>query len=179
MVPERRAAGKGVDLSDAQLSPIERSDPRVAGRVIRRIFAGKPDGAERAYREFLTTSTRYLSKAHPDHWAITLFHSAVRLNVGWVEFLVLDPETLRVLVLEDSAPPSTAFVGRRYRLAPDCRMVGVPLAGLTRVLPGLLDSHQKAFAKAANRRPGPNIRNAHSRGLTRLWKLPDPGNVKL
>ena len=158
-----------------QLSPIERSDPRVAGEVIRRIFAGKPHGAEQAYREFLAASVRYLSKAYPDHWGITLFYSTVRLNVGWVEFLVLDRETLKVLVLEDSAPPGMAFVGRRYLLAPDCRMVGVPLSGLSRVLPGLLDSHQQAFAKAANRRPGPNIRKAHSRGLTRLWRLPDPG----
>jgi hypothetical protein len=53
-------------------------------------------------------------------------------------------------------------------------MTTLQLSELHRALPQLADSHHKALSIAAKRQPPPNIRGAHSPGLTKLWSLPDP-----
>ena len=152
----------------------QRSDPDFAGEVIQSVFARTSQAAMRSYRQFLTASIEYLSQQRPNCWGITLLARGVRLNAGWVECLVLRPDGLRVLVDTKSAPPGTKFDGRRYRWARGCRMTTLPLSDLHRTLPGLANSHLQALAITAKRQSPPNILDAHSSGITKLWSLPDP-----
>ena len=155
-------------------SPQQRSDSEFAREVVATVFEGTPGSARGSYRKFLTASVDYLSQHHPDRWGVTLLGRGVRLNAGWVECLVLHHGGLRILVEKKSAPPGTKFDGRSYRWARGCRMTTLPLSELHRAPPQLADSHHKALSIAAKRQPPPNIRGAHSPGLTKLWSLPDP-----
>ena len=104
------------------VGPQQRSDPKFASGVIDSVFEGVSGVAKRAYRQFLTAAIDYLAQRHPDRWGVTLFSWGVRLNVGWVECLVLDSGALRVLIEKESAPAGTKFHGRRYDKAPGCAM---------------------------------------------------------
>ena len=118
--------------------------------------------------EFLARAITFLSRHFPDRWGVTLLEhkDVVRLNVGWVECLVLHPGGLRVLVERENAPRDTKFDGRPYRYAPGCKMTAIPLSDLPRSLPKLVEANQKALAIAA-RRPSPrNILGAHATGVT-------------
>jgi hypothetical protein len=81
-----------------KISSRQRSSPKFAAGVVDSIFEGVSASAEQGYRDFLAGSVDYLSQRYPDRWGITLFDRAVRLNVGWVECVILRPEHLRVLV---------------------------------------------------------------------------------
>jgi hypothetical protein len=142
-----------------------RSDPAVVREVIESVFECTPDEAKQAYNEFLGAGIEYLSQRHRDHWGVSLFADCLRLNVGWVECLVLHPGGLRVLVEKESA--GTARLDRvSYHHAPGCDMTTVPLSELHRVLPTLAEAHYAALSIAAKSRPPRNIRNAHSVGVT-------------
>jgi hypothetical protein len=120
---------------------------------------------------------RHLASRHNDRWGVTLFDWGVRLNVGWVECLVLRSGGLRVLVDKDVAPPDSVFDGRNYKLAPGCDTTTVPLSELPRRLPPLEELHYAALSSAARRRSPPHIRGAHSVGVTKLLSLPNPSYV--
>src|SRR5664280_682282 len=95
----------------------ERADPDAADAVIREVFARSPDAARQSHIGFLVGAIGYLASRHNDRWGITLFGWGVRLNVGWVECLVLHSGGLRVLVYKDAAPADTLFDGVSYTLA--------------------------------------------------------------
>jgi hypothetical protein len=120
---------------------------------------------------------RYLASRHNDRWGVTLFDWGVRLNVGWVECLVLRSGGLRVLVDRDVAPADTKFDGVSYKRAPGCDMTTIPLSELPKALPSLEASHYAALSIAANWQSPPNIRGAHSVGVTELLSLPNPSYV--
>jgi hypothetical protein len=159
----------------ARFSVQERSDPAVAREVIDSIFAGAPSGAKVEYQKFLRSSVRYLSRSYSDRWEITLFNRCLRLNVGWVECLILSSNGLRLLLVEgDSVPSRTEFDQVYRRWAPGCDYTTLSLSEIPRRLDSFTKSHQAALSIAADRRPPENIRNAHSTGVTRLLGLPDP-----
>jgi 5-methylcytosine-specific restriction protein A len=155
----------------------ERKDQAAAAEVIKAVFARVPDGARQSYIEFLVGVIRYLVSRHNDRWGITLFDWGVRLNVGWVECLVLHSGGLRVLVDKDVAQADTTFDGVNYKRAPGCEMTTIPLSDLPKALPSLEESHYAALSRAANWQSPPNIRGAHSVGVTKLLSLPDPSYV--
>jgi 5-methylcytosine-specific restriction endonuclease McrA len=157
-----------------RLSSKQRSSPDVANDVIDSVFEGISGGAKRSYRAFLTASIEYLSQHHPDRWGVTLFDWGVRLNVGWVECLVLDSGALCVLIEKESAPPGTKFVGRGYAKAPGCAMTRIVLSELPRALRTFVESHRAALSIAAKYPPPANIRNAHSVGITKALSVPNP-----
>jgi 5-methylcytosine-specific restriction protein A len=142
-----------------------RADGHYAESVIRGIFKGLPPVALRSYLEFLNASIQFVSAAYSDRWGITLFEDKVRLNVGWVEVLILWSEGLRVLVEEESAPTGTRFVRFQYKTAPGCYLTDVPLAGLRTQLPALSEAHLNAMSIAAKRNSPKSIRKAHSTGV--------------
>jgi hypothetical protein len=156
----------------------QRSDPAVARGVIDWVFEGTPSGAKRRFHDFLKASVKYLSKQHSDRWEITLFGWGLRLNVGWVECLILDRSGLRLLVHEDSVPAETRFVDRiTRRYAPTCRYTIIPLPEIPRAVAALTKSHQEALDRVAagpGGRPTRVMRNAHSVGVTELLGLPNP-----
>jgi hypothetical protein len=82
----------------------ERSNPAIADEVIQAVFARAPDGARQSYIDFLVGAIRHLGSRYNDRWGVTLFDWGVRLNVGWVQSLVLHSGGLRVLVDKDIAP---------------------------------------------------------------------------
>ncbi len=128
----------------------------------------------RAYRKFLREAVIHLSGRYPDRWGITLLDWGVRLNIGWVECLVLGDGHLRVLVEKKSAPKGTRYHGRPYVKAPGCRMTVLSLTELSSTLPSLLETHLRALSIAARQPFPPHIRNAHSPGVTSLLSIPDP-----
>ncbi len=154
-----------------------RADPAVADAVIRAVFEGVSGRARRRYIEFLVEDIKYLTSRHNDRWGVTLYGWGVRLNVGWVECLVLHSGRLRVLVDKDSAPAHTKFDGRPYERAPGCRMTTIPLAKLSPALPSFEESHYVALSSAANWQSPPSIRGAHSVGVTELLSVPNPSYV--
>jgi hypothetical protein len=79
-----------------------RADARYAESVLKGIFKDLPSVALRSYLEFLNASIEFLSSAYSDRWGITLFEDKIRLNVGWVEVLILRHDGLRVLVEKES-----------------------------------------------------------------------------
>jgi 5-methylcytosine-specific restriction protein A len=149
-----------------KISAQDRSDPETAREVIESVFEHTPGAAEQSYIEFLAASIEFLSKRHPDRWGNTLSGWGVRLNVGWVESLVLYPDGLNVLVEAESAPAGTKLRGFRYDRAPGCDMTTVSLAELPESLTPLAESHFAALSIAATGHPPRAIRNAHSPGLT-------------
>lgn len=146
----------------------DRLDPAVAEAVIGEVFRGSPGSAKQTYIEFLIEDIKYLNSRHNNRWGVTLFGWGLRLNVGWVECLVLHPRGLRVLLDDSSAPAHTRFERRLYRLAPGCKMTSVPLSKLSQVLPFLEEAHRVGLDSPANRNPPRNIRGAHSLGVTKF-----------
>ena len=158
------------------MSAQQRSDPAVAREVIDSVFAGQPDGAKRGYLDFLAAGIKYLSRQPNPNWGITLLGSGVRLNVGWVECLVLKPKGLRVIVKKEMAPVGTTFTRIIRKWAPACRYTTVPLSEISRTLASLTESHHAALRVAGTRRSPKNIRDAHSTGVTRLLGLANPSD---
>jgi hypothetical protein len=145
-----------------------RSDPAVVRDVIDLIFEQSPSESKQTGIEFLAEEIEYLSLRHPDRWGVTLFEWGMRLNIGWVECLVLHSSGLRVLAEKESAPTGTTFDGVAYDSAPGCEFTTVPLPELPQTLASFAESHHATLSIAARRRPGGNIRNAHSPGVTAL-----------
>jgi hypothetical protein len=143
-----------------------RSDPAVAHDVIESIFERTHGASKRTYIEFLATSIEYLSTRHPDRWGVTLFDDCLRLNVGWVECLVLRSKCLLVLVEKESAQIDTKLDGSSYVRAPGCDMTTISLSDLPDATSTLTEAHSAALSIAAKYRPPLNIRNAHSVGVT-------------
>lgn len=105
---------------------------------------------------------------------MTLYGWGVRLNVGWVNCLVLSSKGLDVLLHKEAAPTGTKFNGKFYGKAPACELTTIPLARLPQILPSLEQSHHAALSKAANWQSPPNVRGAHSPGLTEFLSVQDP-----
>ena len=97
-----------------RISAQQRSDATVAGSVVETIFHRTTGNAKRSYLRFLAKSIGFLSSQHRDRWGATLFEWGIRLNVGFVECLVLRPGGLSVLVYKKSAPAGTKFDGASY-----------------------------------------------------------------
>lgn len=163
----------------AKISAQQRTKPDAAREVIDRVFDGTSSGAKRGYEDFLRASVKYLWRRHSDRWATTLFSWGLRLNVGWVECLILDHNGLRLLVRENSAPAGTKFTRIRRKYAPECRYTTIPLSEIPRALAAFTRSHREALSHVAEGpggRPPAAIRNAHSVGVTKLFGLPNPGD---
>ena len=155
----------------------ERADPVAADEVIQAVFARTPGGARQSYIEFLVGAIRHVASRDNDRWGVTLFDWGARLNVDWVECLVLHSGGLRVLVDKDVAPADTKFDGVSYKRAPGCDMTTIPLSDLPKALPSLEESHYAALRSAATWQSPPNIRGAHAVGVTELFSLPNPSYV--
>jgi 5-methylcytosine-specific restriction endonuclease McrA len=151
-----------------RISAQQRSDPETAREIIDAVFLGTPNGAKRSYYKFLAAAIKYLSRRHRDRWGITLLGWGVRLNVGWVECLILHPKGLSVLVKEDLAPAGTRFDRSSRKWAPGCRYTTISLPEIPRALASFTELHYAALRIAARRRPPENIRKAHSVGVTKL-----------
>jgi hypothetical protein len=147
---------------------LDKSDPKAAQAVIDTIFQGVSTDAKESYLQFLATSIERLAPDHSDRWGTTLFEWGIRLNVGWVECLVLHPDGLNILLCKESAPASVKLNGVCYRWAPGCDMTTVPLSELTKTLPLLRSSHDEAVSVAARRPTNPTIRKGHSEGVAKL-----------
>lgn len=80
------------------IDPKLRADAGKAKSVIIEVFKGSEPSGMRGYLTFLHDSIKFLSTSHNDSWGITLFGDGIRLNVGWVEVLVLREDGLDVLV---------------------------------------------------------------------------------
>jgi hypothetical protein len=104
----------------------------------------------------------------------------VRLNVGWVECLILRAEGLRILIEKESAPTGTNFDGVIYPRAPGCDITTLPLSELPRALASFAESHSAALSIAARRPRSRNIMKAHSPGVIAFLsqalgrKIPNP-----
>jgi hypothetical protein len=158
-----------LEMSDtAAVRSLDKSDVNAANAVIDSVFHGISADEKERYLEFLADSIDSLSPEHPDRWGTTLFEWGIRLNVGWVECLVLHPEGLNVLLCKESAPIEAKLNGFIYRWAPGCDMTTVPLSELARTLPALCNSHHEAISIAARRPTNPTIRKGHSTGIAKL-----------
>src|SRR6185312_7427493 len=90
----------------------------------------------------------------------------MRLNVGWVECLVLHRGGLRVLVEVASTPRRHLLEDVAYARAPGCRHVSMPLPKLPSLLFKFEQAHRSALRIAAQVPTQPSIRRAHSTGIT-------------
>jgi hypothetical protein len=144
----------------------DRTDLETARNVLESVFKGYSARSRRDYEEFLADSIQYLSQHHADRWGASLFPWGVRLNVGWVECLVLSSDGLRVLAKEGQAPRGTTFDQSDYLSAPGCKMTTISLADIPRAIASFTESHHAALSVGA-RKPSPrNIKEAHSIGVT-------------
>jgi len=150
----------------------ERCKPGAAREVIDSVFAGKPC-ANRAYCAFLKAAIQHLSQRHNDHWGVTLFDWGVRLNVSWLECLILRSDGLNVLIKKDLARRGTKL-WTSHRLAPDCCYTAISLSEIPRALESFTESHHAALTANVTRLPHPGIRMTHSAGITELLGLPNP-----
>jgi len=156
----------------------QRSDPTAVRRKIDSIFEGLSGETKHSYCRFLVASISYLSRHHADRWGVTLREYGVRLNSGMLESLILvQGRPLRILVVRKSAPSGANFDGCRYRFAPGCETVSLPLSGLPRSLAKLTESHHEALRTAAEAMPPSRQRmqnplTDHLRGNCALWRLP-------
>lgn len=155
----------------------ERKDRAVAESVIYEVFGRSTASARDRCIEFLVSDITYLGLRHNDRWGVTLYGWGLRLNVGWVNCLVLSSGGLVVLLHKESALPGTRFNGNLYEKAPGCEMTTIPLAKLPQVLPYLEESHHAALSSAANWPAPRNIRGAHSLGVTEFLSAPNPSYV--
>lgn len=158
-----------------------RTDPTAAEGIIRSFFQAAETEQLRSYVRFLADDASFLGERSPDGWGVTLLQELVRLNVGWVECLVLGSSVVRVLVDVDLVPTEFKLDGVVRRRAPDCDYVSVPIKDLASVLPKLEEAHRTALGKAARTPTHHGIRNAHSTGVTAFLgrflkrRVPDPG----
>jgi hypothetical protein len=143
----------------------DRSDLKTAQDVIELVFDGHSARCKRDYNEFLAGAIQYLSLHYGDRWGVTLFSWGVRLNVGWVECLVLRSDGLRVLVKTDQAPRGTKFDQNSYASAPGCAMTTILLADIPRRVTSFTKSHHSALSLGASKPVSRSIRDAHSIGV--------------
>jgi|ERR1017187_203207 hypothetical protein len=155
----------------------ERKDRAAAETVIHEVFGKATASARQSYIKFLVGDIKYLTSRHNDRWGVTLYGWGVRLNVGWVNCLVLSSRGLDVLLHKGAAPTGTKFNGKFYEKAPGCEMTTIPLAKLPQTLPSLEESHYAALSNAANWQSPPNIRGAHSLGVTEFLSVQNPSYV--
>jgi hypothetical protein len=148
------------------IDPKLRADAGKAKSVIIEVFKGSEPSGMRGYLTFLHDSIKFLSTSHNDSWGITLFGDGIRLNVGWVEVLVLREDGLDVLVERELAPTGTTFKTDGYKWAPGCDLTRVPFSKLHRTLPTLSEAHLSALSIAGKRKTNSTIREAHSTGVT-------------
>ena len=143
----------------------KRSDAVAAREAIMSVFAGRDGLAIDSFLKFLAASIDFLSASFPDRWGITLFDWGVRLNVGWVECLVLHRDGLRILVEKEVAPPDARLDGAKYVRAPGCDMTTLSLAEIPFRLDSLVESHMAALLLAARSPIMRSIKLAHSTGV--------------
>jgi len=146
----------------------ERADSTIASQVVDSIFGASPAAIRRPFLEFLGDSIDYVARRTNDRWGVTLFLLDIRLNVGWVECLVLSKGGMRVLLETESAPGGVRLVGRPYANAPGCRMTTLSFSARSEAFSALVESHHAALSIAAKRRTTPQIKNAHSPGVLRF-----------
>ncbi len=143
-----------------------KADAGKARSVIAAIFDGQPPSAMRSYLKFLAASIELLSSNNgDDRWGITLFEDGIRLNVGWVQVLLLHRDGV-VVSVEEKLAKGSKFEKWSFRNAPGCKVVIVPLSELSHTLPSLTEAHHSAISIAAERKTTKYIREAHSVGVT-------------
>ena len=142
-----------------------RSDPDTAEATIRAVFAQASGDSMDSYLALLVEVIDFLSSHYSDRWGITLFEWGLRLNVGWVECLVLHSQGLRILVEKDIVPGSTRLDGIVYKQAIGCDMTTVSLSELRQSLPHLKEALYSAIAIVGRSKSPRQIRQAHSVGV--------------
>lgn len=161
---------------------MDRHDPESARTLLERSF---PHPKQRtAILRCLAASVRLAHKTRPDAWSITLARAHVRLNVGWVELMVLRP-TPHFTIYEGEPPVPAqpgAEYGGEYPLLGDgpSSSVSCAAADFQRIYEAHAAEHALAIARGAVRRPPSQTRSAHSPGVLRYVEaelgetLPDP-----
>ncbi|MDX2180079.1 MAG: hypothetical protein SFV18_10855 [Bryobacteraceae bacterium] len=89
--------------------------------------------------------------------------------------MVLHPDGLRILVEMETAPFGVPFEPEEnpYKMAPGCRMVSLTKSSIAQTLPALSEAHLAALSIAAQRKPMPVARRAHSPGVVAFVSSPD------
>jgi hypothetical protein len=166
------------------IDPKLRADAGKAKSVITGIFRESRPIAMRSCLTFLHDSIKFLSSFYADKWGITLFADGFRLNVGWVEVLVLSKDGFLVLVERELAPSGTIFETDGYKWAPGCDLTKVLFSELRKTLPTLSEAHLSALSIAGKRKTNKSIREAHSTGGTAFLSeflhqpVPNPSYAK-
>jgi hypothetical protein len=176
-----RVAGAEVGVVPMATGPVvpppntlDRSDPRVAAAIVNDLFGGIAPRQRSAALHFLAASIRWASEHADDRWGVTLYENLIRLNVGIVHVLNLESERMTVLVHRDPAVAGVELEAHLYTSADGAQLANVPYPDAERLLPMVLEQHIAALHAAARQRPSPQIRGAHSTGLTmHLWERLD------
>lgn len=158
----------------------DRFDPQSAEAVIEDLLDGERSSIQ-AYLRILAFDIGTLSsQQREDRWGISLFATVVRLNVGWVECVILQAGEVRLLVRTKNLPRGVHVVSREYTMAPGCALVALESSRIATLWPRIKDTHAAAIEIAGRRRTHSGIRDAHSPGVVAYvnsqlrLKLQDP-----
>jgi hypothetical protein len=140
-----------------------RQDLQLAAPIIESLFDNTH--ARSLVMGLLSDDIRQVASIANDRWGVTLFANGFRLNVGWVECLVVTADDVRLLVEERSVTKyrrQFIFEGRGYRWAPGCALIGIGSDRAADVVPLVTPAHQEALIIASRRPTQPSIQKAHS-----------------
>lgn len=154
-------------------------------RTIDSWFGNCPDTERDACLCFFAASLGFLDERFTDRWAITFKPTHIRLNVGWVESIVLNASGMSVLVADDVRIERASLRPRRYEKAGGSRHLSFVYRNAARVLSAALASHRRALLLAGEHKMPPHLRKAHSgAAVACLWEYagqtgpqPAPGRV--
>ena len=151
---------------------MSRNDEVTAREVLERLY---PDAQTRhTIIRCLARSIRFASEVRPDGWSVTLYSNLVRLNVGWVELVVLSAQSTFFTVSPTgpmAAVDGASYEGAGYRdLGEESQRVRCAPRDFGRVYEARFAEHSEAIRRAARRRPPPQARGAHSPGVLRYMR---------
>lgn len=187
---ERRWTGP--TAPEAREEALNRDDPESARSVIERLVGSK--AARRAFCEVLARSIRIAHDSSHDCWSITLFRSAVRLNVGQIEVIHLTGDGLKFVVDAGAlSAESRRRLGRHVTNPSDVypsvpvrkSMCWIPNDRIAELAPLSAGALESLIREAGSRKLRSPFHASFSEGVVRFVekeleeKLPRPGSERI
>jgi len=166
---------------------VDRESSESARRIIEKIC---PDGAPRAtVLEHLARSIQVIHHLAPTAWSVTLQESVVRLNVGGMMALDLQPQGLYVVAHEPSIEIAAreqlaGYEEDEFRYLTGVMGYLVPFNELDPAANLLRPAHEEVLKQAVAKSDRAPFRSAHSPGVLKLLReigkdVPDPTYAQL
>lgn len=160
-----RAGESEIEDKGGTFNSFDRWEPESARAVIENLLGCERSSIQAFLRILAFDIDTFSLQRRDNHWGLSLFSNALRLNVGWVECVILGSRGVRLLVATAKLPRGFRTVSRNYVLAPGCALVALESGQVATLWPRVKAAHTTAIEIAGRRSTHKSIRDAHSPGV--------------